>query len=108
MATITTLMRIGKNSQHDQHQHEPLTEHAHKISWPLDPLDLADMLCSARMRFYITACSRKNPIVPWPIRPCGDFLEKTCMKNLKINLSRSLPFSRPSRVLVLLLLLASP
>ena len=30
------------------------------------------------------------------------------MKNLKINLSRSLPFSRPSRVLVLLLLLASP
>jgi len=66
------------------------------------------MLCCARMRLYITACSRKNPIVPWPIRPWGDFLEKTCMKNLKINPSRSLPFSRSSRVLVLLLLLASP
>src|SRR5437879_3897566 len=36
------------------------------------------------------------------------FLEKTCMKNLKINLSRSRSFSRSSRVLVLLLLLASP
>src|SRR5712671_184940 len=100
----------GKNSQHDQHQHEPLTEHAHKISWPLDPLDpldLADMQCSARMRLYITACSRKNPIVPWPIRPCGDFLEKTCMKNLKINLSRSRPFSRPFGALVFLSLFAS-
>src|SRR6202045_4987321 len=66
------------------------------------------MLCCARMRLYITACRRKNPIVPWPIRSCGDFLEKTCMKNLKINLSRSLPFSRPSRVLVFVSLLTSP
>src|SRR5216683_2374195 len=98
----------GENSEHDQHQHEPLMEPAHKISRPLDLLDLADMLCCARMRLYITACSRKNPLVPWPIRPWGDFLEKTCMKNLKINPSRSLPFSRSSRVLVLLLLLPSP
>src|SRR6202521_2160445 len=66
------------------------------------------MLCCARMRLYITACRRKNPIAPWPIRSCGDFREKTWMKNLKIDLSRSRPFSRPFRVLVFLSLFASP
>src|SRR6266478_6035411 len=65
------------------------------------------MLCCARVRLYITAWSRKNPIVPWPIRSCGDFPEKTCMKNLKVNLSRSLPFSRSAPVLVILLLFTS-
>src|ERR1700687_2488051 len=65
------------------------------------------MLCCARMRLYVTPSSRKNPIVPWQIRPCGNFLEKTCMKNLKINLLQSLPFSRSSRVLVFLLLFTS-
>jgi len=82
-------------------------EPAHKISRPLDLFDLADMLCCARMRLYITARRRKNPIVPWTIRSCGDFLEKTCMNNSKINPSRSLPFSRSSRVLVFLLLFTS-
>lgn len=66
------------------------------------------MLCSERMRLYITARSRKNPTVPWAIRACRDFLEKTCMKNWQIHLSRSLPFSGWSRILVLLLLFASP
>jgi adenosine deaminase len=82
-------------------------EPAHKISRPLDLFDLADMLCCARMRLYITARRRKNPIVPWTIRSCGDFLEKTCMNNSKIDPSRSLPFSRSSRVLVFLLLFTS-
>jgi len=66
------------------------------------------MLCFARMTLYITARSRKNPIVPWPLRSCGDFLEKIFMNNSKISLSRSLRFSRSPRVLVLLLLFASP
>ncbi len=60
------------------------------------------------MTLYITARSRKNPIVPWPLRSCGDFLEKIFMNNSKISLSRSLRFSRSPRVLVLLLLFASP
>src|SRR5258708_5958557 len=59
------------------------------------------------MRLYITSCGRENPIVRRPIRSCGDFLEKTCMKNLKVNLSRSLPFSRSAPVLVILLLFTS-
>src|SRR5882762_4935598 len=66
------------------------------------------MLCFARMTLYITARSRKNPIVPRPLRSCGDFLEKIFMNNSKISLSRSLRFSRSPRVLVLLLLFASP
>jgi adenosine deaminase len=66
------------------------------------------MLCCERMRFYITAGSRKNPIVPWAIRACGDFLEKTYMKNSPIYFTRSLTFSRWSRVPVLLLLFALP
>jgi adenosine deaminase len=82
-------------------------EPAHKISRPLDLFDLPDMLCSARMKLYITACRRKNPIVPWPIRSRGDSLEKICMRNLKINPLQSLPFSRSSRVLVFLLLFSS-
>jgi len=82
-------------------------EPAHKISRPLDLFDLPDMLCNARMRLYITACRRKNPIVPWPIRSRGDSLEKICMRNLKISLLQSLPFSRSSRVLVFLLLFTS-
>src|SRR5260370_6247487 len=63
--------------------------------------------CAARMRLYITSRSRENPIVRRPIRSCGHFPEKTCMKNLKVNLSRSLPFSRSAPVLVILLLFTS-
>src|SRR5438445_1401452 len=39
---------------------------------------------------------------------CGDLLEETFMKNPKLNPSRSLPYSSSSRVLVLMLLIASP
>jgi adenosine deaminase len=61
------------------------------------------MLCITRMRIYITAGGRKNPIVPWLIGTCRDFLEKTGMKNLKINRLQNLSFSRSSCVLALLL-----
>src|SRR3989441_9172912 len=39
---------------------------------------------------------------------CGDLQEETFMKNPKLNPSRSLPYSSSSRVLVLMLLIASP
>src|SRR5216683_5532452 len=60
------------------------------------------------MRIYITACSRKNPIVEWAIRSGRELPEKNRMRKSKVNLSRSLPLSRSSCVLVLLLSLASP
>src|SRR6267143_2094656 len=51
---------------------------------------------------------RSEPADRWPLRSCGDFLEKIFMNNSKISLSRSLRFSRSSGVLVLLLLFTSP
>jgi len=60
------------------------------------------------MRIYITACSRKNPIVARAIRSGRELPEKNRMRKSKVNLSRSLPLSRSSCVLVLLLSLVSP
>ena len=60
------------------------------------------------MRIYITACNRKNPIVEWAIRSGRELPEKNRMRKSKVNLLRSLPLSRSSCVLVLLLSLVSP
>src|SRR5467141_3534599 len=51
---------------------------------------------------------RSEPADRWPLRSCGDFLEKIFMNNSKISLSRSLRINRSPRVLALLLLFASP
>src|SRR6266852_607091 len=66
------------------------------------------MLCLARMRIYITGCSRKNPIVARAIRSGRELPEKNRMRKSKVNLSRSLPLSRSFCVLVLLLSPVSP
>src|SRR5216683_4191328 len=60
------------------------------------------------MRIYITACSRKNPIVARAIRSDRELPEKNRLRKSKVSLSRSLPLSRSSCVLVLLLSLVSP
>src|SRR5713226_4164933 len=66
------------------------------------------MLWPARMRIYTTACSRKNPIVALAIHLWRELPEKNRMRNSKVNLLRSLPLSRSSSVLALLLSLVSP
>ena len=98
----------GENSEHNKHPNAPTKKPAHEIPQPLDLLDLPDMLCFARMELYITACRRRNPIVPWPIRWGRDLLEETFMNNSRMNLLQRLSYSRSSHVLVLLLLFASP
>src|SRR6266436_2173725 len=60
------------------------------------------------MRIYITACSRKNPIVARAIRSDRELPEKNRLRKSKVSLLRSLPLSRSSCVLVLLLSLVSP
>src|SRR6267378_3183398 len=65
------------------------------------------MLCFARMRIYITAWGRKNPIVARAIHSCRELPEKNLMRNSKVNLLRGISFSRSSCVLALLLSLVS-
>ena len=60
------------------------------------------------MRIYITACSRKNPIVARATHSGRELQGKNRMRKSKVNLLRSLPLSRSSCVLVLLLSLVSP
>jgi adenosine deaminase len=60
------------------------------------------------MRIYITACSRKNPIVARATHSGRELQGKNRMRKSKVNLLRSLPSSRSSCVLVLLLSLVSP
>src|SRR5258707_10504791 len=66
------------------------------------------MLCASRMRIYITACNRKNPIVEWAIRSGRELPEKNRLRKSIVSLLRSLPLFRSSCVLVLLLSLVSP
>src|SRR5260370_42699569 len=66
------------------------------------------MLCIAQRKLYITGCSNQNPIVPHASLSCGNFREKTSMKNSKKNLSRTICLSGISRALVLLLLFTLP
>jgi adenosine deaminase len=60
------------------------------------------------MEIYITACSRKNPIVARATHSGRELQGKNRMRKSKVNLLRSLPLSRSSCVLVLLLSLVSP
>src|SRR6267154_1784365 len=66
------------------------------------------MLCIAQGKLYITGCSNQNPIVPQASLSCGNFREKTSMKNSKKSLSRTVNLSGISRALVLLLLFTLP
>jgi len=66
------------------------------------------MLCIAQRKLYITRCSNQNPIVPQASLSCGNFREKTSMKDSKKNLSRTVCLSGISRALVLLLLFTLP
>src|SRR6266481_7990966 len=66
------------------------------------------MLCIAQRKLYITGCGNQNPIVPQASLSCGNFREKTSMKNSKKNLSRTVCLSGISGALVLLLLFTLP
>ena len=60
------------------------------------------------MRIQGIPCRHKNPIVARAIRSGRELPEKNRMRKSKVNLLRSLPLSRSSCVLVLLLSLVSP